>query len=480
MKRNIPITDRVLRSAVLKSIPSNLINNTSDLPTSQNTNMFRTPLASVSNVRAEDPNEPIVIPPRNNTPRVPSASIADFRTIDPRPNISRTPVQHISNNLNQQTLTSDRENAEIEEEIDFLRHRLNTLTSRVEHTSAQNIAHESRVSSRDSLYSELVRTNNPARNRHPSSRLDQVIQNENGFQNPPPSLRSKRDSSTSECESVSSHRQRNTPPSRYANKHRYCAIEKWPIRFDGSHVKTFLKRLSRYQISYGYDDEIVLKFFYHLVEGKADKWYWQYLDEFSRPTLPHLKSQMLKRFKTDESELSIISRMHEYKQGKNSFEDFYNNILDMNYELDRPLSDPEIIEILRNNINDDILQRIFTLESKDKTEFFHKANRAYKDIVKLRQKKKELFFRSQRNVSEIDFDDLSSVEVEEIDSKLKSWKEKRPSSKCFNCHRNDHLLNDCPDDIIRFFCFKCGKEDVTTPKCPKCNPKHLNPNRSVN
>lgn len=478
MKKNIPKSDRVLRS-VEKNIQSNLVNCPSDFP-SQNNNMIRTPPASVSNPRTTDPDGTMVIPTRNNTPQSPHASIADFRAIDPNPNsnFTRTPANY-PNNLNQPISSPDRDNADIEEEIAFLRQRLHALTSRVEHSSAQNLAQQprstSRVNSRESLFSDHETRNLNNRNPPPPVRSEQNRQNK--VSNHHPSRHSETESSTSEYESLSTHYKRHSPPrnqSRYRNNDKFCRIEKWPIRFNGSNVKTFLKRLDRYQHSYSYDDELVLKFFYYLVEGKAEKWYWQYLDEFRRPTLSHLKSQMLKRFKTDETDLSIISRMHELKQGKNSFEDFYNDMLDMNYELDRPLSDPEIIEILRNNINDEVLQRIFTLETKDKTVFFHKANRAYKDIVKIRQKRKELYFKSQRNVSEIDFDDLSSLEVEEISSKLKSWKDKRSSAKCFNCNRNDHFLKDCPDDITRFFCFKCGKEDVSTPKCPKCNPKNLN------
>lgn len=79
--------------------------------------------------------------------------------------------------------------------------------------------------------------------------------------------------------------------------------------------------------------------------------------------------------------------------------------------------------------------------------------------------------RPARKISEIDFDELSQLEIEEINSKLNKWKNNRPERKCYNCHCPDHLLADCPEPVTRFFCFKCGKEGCVTPKCPNCSPK---------
>lgn len=109
--------------------------------------------------------------------------------------------------------------------------------------------------------------------------------------------------------------------------------------------------------------------------------------------------------------------------------------------------------------------------------FFDVANSAYENICEIRNAKREYYLHSQRKVSEIDFDDLSSGEIEELSNKFKNWKPK--SAKCFNCHSEEHLLKQCPKEISRIFCFKCGMEGVYTPKCSKCN-SNLNYNRSVN
>lgn len=146
--------------------------------------------------------------------------------------------------------------------------------------------------------------------------------------------------------------------------------------------------------------------------------------------------------------------------------------------MKKPLTDPQIIEILRTNMDDDVRQRIFTYDTKDKTKYFHKANRAYKDVIKSRDKRKEIFptARVPRRVHELDFEDMTHGEIEEISSKLNNWRNKRTNLTCFNCHSGDHLLRDCPDEITRFFCFKCGLDGYATPKCPTCS---LNRSRSA-
>lgn len=284
------------------------------------------------------------------------------------------------------------------------------------------------------------------------------------------------DSSQSEEEESSnsrhSHRRRD-PPRNFR-----CEMDRWPIRFDGTNVQKFLKKLNRLQRSYDYSDEIVAKYFHLLIEGKAVNWFWVYCEEHEDIDLKHMKKEMARVFKTYESDISLTTRMYERKQGKDSFENFYYDILDINYTMKNPLSDPQIIEILRSNMDDEVRQRIFTYETRDRTKYFHKANKAYKDVCKTRERRKETFAnpRTPRRIHEVDLEDLSSTEIEEISAKINNWKAKRNQLTCFNCHSAEHLLRDCPEEITRFFCFKCGLDGYATPKCPKCS---LNSTRSA-
>lgn len=136
-----------------------------------------------------------------------------------------------------------------------------------------------------------------------------------------------------------------------------------------------------------------------------------------------------------------------------------------------------MIEILKNNMDEDARLRILTYKTKDKNKFFHVANNAYKDALKYKEKKSNMYsqMKPQRRVNELDFEDLSSHEIEEIATKINNLKLKRNNLKCFNCQSEEHLLRKCPLPITRFFCFVCGMEGVAYPKCPNC----LNHRRSA-
>lgn len=269
-----------------------------------------------------------------------------------------------------------------------------------------------------------------------------------------------------------------SPPARNRRQHRTCEMDKWRIKFTGGNGIKFLKKVAKLQKAYEYDDETVFKYFYLLLDGHALEWYWQYSDQYETSNFAHLKREFERVFKPRESDMMLVSEMYNRKQGQETFEKFYNDIVDINFTLKMPLSDQQLIEILRTNMADDIRQRIFTYETTDRIKFFHKANQAYHDALKTKEKRKPSHdYRPQRKfLHEIDFEEMSSNEIEEISLKLDKWKNQRAERKCFNCHLPGHLLAECPEEITRFFCFRCGMEDTTTPKCSRCSPKG---NRSV-
>lgn len=255
------------------------------------------------------------------------------------------------------------------------------------------------------------------------------------------------------------------------NSHRYyrpCEMEKWPIKFSSGDGLKFWEKVERCQRTYGYDDNTVYKYFYHLVQGQALNWYWQYVTEYKESNLAHLKIEFIRVFKSRLSDATIISDMYNKKQGRDTFERFYNDLIDMNFTLRKPLPDSQIIEILRNNMDDETRVRIFTYETQDRVNFFHKANQAYHDVCNLRDKRRKFSeYRSPQKINEIDFEEMSQNEIEEISEKLNNWKTRRTLT-CYNCKSPDHLLAKCPEDITRFFCFKCGLDGYASPKCPNC------------
>lgn len=267
--------------------------------------------------------------------------------------------------------------------------------------------------------------------------------------------------------------------SRGHRRHRYrskekCLMDKWPIKFKGvdGNGSQFLKKVERLKLLYDYSDEMVFKNFHKVLEGQALDWYFIYGDEYPESNWSHLKIEFARVYKRRESDMCLISSMYGRKQGRETFEKFYNDVIEMNFSLKKPLPDEQIIEILRENMLDDMRQRIFTFETKDRTRFYHKANQAYFDVINMRDKRKPMTdFKPQKKIYELEFEDMPLNEVEEISAKLERWKKNRANLKCFNCQNSDHLLAQCPEPIERFFCFRCGLEGYATPKCPNCSLK---------
>jgi hypothetical protein len=42
--------------------------------------------------------------------------------------------------------------------------------------------------------------------------------------------------------------------------------------------------------------------------------------------------------------------------------------------------------------------------------------------------------------------------------------------RCYNCNQIGHVRAKCRKQQAAIYCYRCGTSDVTTPRCPKCNP----------
>lgn len=368
--------------------------------------------------------------------------------------------QALVHSINNQPISTRHDNSQLIEEIRRLKNRINELTmkpttSKNSKPQSQNLASKSDEESLPRRTSNR-RPNNHIRN-HPHD------SNQNGSSG-----------SNSEPDSPNDNRF----AGRRLPRNFRCEMDKWPIKFNGIGVQKFLKKLNRLQKSYDYDDITVAKYFHLLVEGRAANWFWLYCDENEDIDLGHMKIELAKAFRSEETDMTLLTRMYERKQNNDSFDTFFYDLLDINFSMKNPLSDIQVIEIMRANMDDEVRQRIFTYETKDRTKFYHKANSAYLDVCKIRQKQRP-FYSNQRvnkKINEINFEDLSEAEIEEISTKVNHWQIKRATSKCFNCKSSDHLMRKCPVPITRIFCFCCGRENITYPQCPDCA---LNRKRSV-
>lgn len=380
---------------------------------------------------------------------------------------TRSYVDDFSNFSNQAPCYVTSHEAQLSKELELCKMKIQELTLQVESQKRQppSSIHYTQDNRR-----HVPSTQNPSNQRELENRFHGKMKSQNIRDNFEKSLKY---SDTEVSSSDNDFRKHSRQRKHYVK----CEMQSWPIRFSKGNGIKFWKRIEKLQRSYEYDDEMIFKYFHLLLQGHALEWYWQFCDEYENSNLKHLKTEFCRVFTTIESDMTLVSSMYSQRQGRDTFEKFYNDIIDKNFNLKDPLSDEQIIEILKTNMDDEVRQRIFTFETTDRIKFFHKANKAYLDVCQMREKKKSFYDNKfGRKIHELDFDEFSSHEIEEISAKINNWKFKKSNLKCFNCQSDKHLLAKCPEDITRFFCFKCGLDGYATPKCPSCN---LNQHRSA-
>lgn len=407
------------------------------------------------------------------------------------------------------------ENSDLVSEIQKMKLVINHLLNQKQHTGAiPKVPAELRMTQSENRQANIESESQESEQEHSSAEIPTLVREFEEFLKLkrrilPPS----RSHTSSESEGVSvtaneSDHRRNAPQARRSRRAqpRTCnEMDKWGFKFDnlkgGLSVKAFLFRVNTLKNTYEYRSEDVCKYFHVLLRGEPLDWYYQMLSSEPNPSWQTLQAKLLDRFKSNQTDLKIIRQMQNRRQGKESFESFYNDICSLNHSMEYPKSDKEIISILRENMDDLIRQRIFATETTSLTKFLHICNDAYDDVCRFRQTRKDFYNQRSHKVSEIDeismdddievleaklknaqrkrsqshvnrsinIDELSLDEIDEIFKQTKAHKTKTNEKlTCYNCEKSGHGFMFCPLDRVGIFCYKCGKKEVKTSNCPKC------------
>ena len=207
--------------------------------------------------------------------------------------------------------------------------------------------------------------------------------------------------------------------------------------------------------------------FHLLLSEKADEWYWLYLGRNGSSFWPDLKSAIIKEFKHRDSDIDILKSIMEYKQTNECFDDFFFKVVKMNGQMDTPLIDEKLLEILKGNLNFKLWSLSFSARIRTLDELREHCRNAERQLM-LRQPMK-------RQINEID-DCLDSDQL--LVEELRRDSGNRRILTCWNCEQHGHNFMECQNVQRRLFCYKCGQKNVTTPNCDKC--RSLSLNRHVN
>lgn len=157
---------------------------------------------------------------------------------------------------------------------------------------------------------------------------------------------------------------------------------------------------------------------------------------------------------------------------KESFADYYTEMIEMNFRLAQPMSDAKMIDLIKNNVKESFGSIILTTELFNLEHLRDVARKA--EMYTIRQQRLRM---QKRVVSEVDMseniDEETSIDTEIAAIKFQGYHNRERKEidtknfKCWNCGEIGHSFHDCQSEKRSLFCFRCGEKNVTSPQCKK-------------
>lgn len=287
----------------------------------------------------------------------------------------------------------------------------------------------------------------------------------------------------------------NFPPTPRYNYGR--SLSKWNISFDGSptgiNVKRFLVRVEHLAKSEDIIESRLVNELHYVLRGTAVEWYWTLIERNKEISWSALKTEIKKRFQDRRSDFDIRYQIDSRKQRpRDSFYEFYNDLISLSLQLETPLTDAEIMRIIRQNMRPGLQDRLTEVQFSNVDDMVRRCV-AHEDTWNRTGFVPELLCQQKRHVSEIATQSFSNLNIEENLAALKLAQNPAtnligsstptsllpPRNCCWNCLQPNHFYPDCPISIRHKFCFGCGIKGYIKPECPQCCQKSGNLNAGV-
>jgi len=254
-------------------------------------------------------------------------------------------------------------------------------------------------------------------------------------------------------------------------------MAKWPVRFKGTEkdpltVKDFVYRVSALTTANLYGDfQILCNNISVLLEDRAATWFWRFHARqggiFSWATFCQQLSEEYGDRRTD---FKIREFIRNRKQrDKERFDSYYNDVLHLVDKLSNPLSNAELIDILRNNLRPELQRSILFVPTPSVGQL--------REVVLQHEILEEELSRSvgrvttvSRPLSEIttSAEDVGPAEVEAVEvSSINA-----APAPCWNCSEPGHRWDSCQSTEWHKFCYGCGAPGIIKPNCARCLSKN--------
>ncbi|XP_017475330.1 PREDICTED: uncharacterized protein LOC108365715 [Rhagoletis zephyria] len=246
-------------------------------------------------------------------------------------------------------------------------------------------------------------------------------------------------------------------------------------------VEDFLFRLEYLKEQYACSWGEILRDFHRLLSGEAREWYWLYIKSHGKVDWPSLQLALRRQFASQHTDFELLRELTERKQRPGeSIDEYFHVVGTLRSRLRNPIPEYEIIRLVKGNLRESLAKIVYPiaaysleqlrLECKEVERCFPRRDRTLTSGVAPRsQHVNEIM--SIEDEEHFSPGDEGQVTVEEIRHQRAARQPAgRSKVSCWNCDVEGHFFTDCMPMQRRIFCFKCGKLDVITPKCPVCNP----------
>lgn len=213
-----------------------------------------------------------------------------------------------------------------------------------------------------------------------------------------------------------------------------------------------------------------------LFEDKASKWFWRFHRNFPNFRWSELCRELRLQYGDSRTDVDFREMIRDRKQKPNeSFDDFYDSVIDVADKLDQPLPDRTLVEILKRNLQPEIQHEILNLTIISVSQLREICRRREFFLQDMRRKHGTSSVKANpfsRRVSELD------IEQEGISELLQYEGDEIAGVNliCWNCGKSGHRHDDCLAERT-IFCYGCGKPQTYKPHCPKCSSQSKNSHR---
>ena len=269
---------------------------------------------------------------------------------------------------------------------------------------------------------------------------------------------------------------------RYNRNDRLLDVTRWNLKFDGSSksisVDDFVFRVQTLQEMYEVPWPEVLSKFNLLLEGGASDWYWDFVRQYRIHNWTQLKTAITKAFRKYQNDTEVIKELLSRRQRHTeSFEEYVREMCKLRNQAASPMSEKDLITLIKGNLKGLMQQLLFPINSYSIESFIMEGRRAETIMRNNSSQSNRKDFRVYEVEHPVeDFANMSicnpNENFKEVDSEIDpeiAAVAMKNISRCYNCKKEGHHFIYCPIPQRNLFCYKCGLENVVTPKCPRCS-----------